>query len=102
MRSEIRACLDKLESFSGHVNDFYNVANNRLMRVRTSTSDFSTSTKLTARIALAGWLKRREGTWGLSKRSKPTKVRLLSLRDILCSCLNWTFSFVMSLAPIEN
>ena len=102
MQSEIRACLDRLESCFGHVNDLYNIANNRLMRVATSTSVFSTSTTLTARVKLAGWLKGREEMWGLSKRSKPTKVRLLTLSNIPSSCLNWTFSFLMSSTLIEN
>jgi len=79
MQSEIRACLDELESSFGHVNDLYNFSSNRLTRVATSTSVFSTSTMLTARIELAGWLKRCEEAWGFSKRSKPTKVRLLLL-----------------------
>jgi len=76
MQSEIRTCLEKLESSFKHVQDLYNITDNRLERIATSTSIVSTSTMLTARIKLAGWLKRREGIWGLSSRSTPTKVRL--------------------------
>ena len=57
MRSEIRACLEKLESTSKHVNDLYTINHNRLERVVTSSSTVSTSTILPARIKLAGWLK---------------------------------------------
>ena len=77
MQSEIRACFDKLESSFGHVNDLYTFATNRLKRVSTSASMISTSTMLSARIKLAGWLKQREGTWGLSKRNRPREVKLV-------------------------
>ena len=76
MRSEIRACLEKLESTSKHVNDLYTINHNRLERVVTSSSTVSTSTILPARIKLAGWLKRREEIWRLGTRSTSTKVRL--------------------------
>ena len=76
MRSEIQACFEKLESSFRHVNDLYTFASNRLVRVSRSTSIFSTSTMLSARIKLAGWLKQREGTWGLSKRNRPRKLKL--------------------------
>lgn len=76
MQSEIRACFETLECSFGHVNDLYTFANNRLVRVATSTSIVSTSTMLTARVKLASWLKQREGTWGLSKRSRPREVKL--------------------------
>ena len=76
MQFEIRACIEKLESQYRHVNDLYTINHNRLERTVTSTSTISTSTLLTARIKLAGWLKRREGAWRLSSRNTPTKVRL--------------------------
>ena len=76
MQFEIRACLEKLESVYRHVNDLYTINHNRLERVVTSSSLVSTSTMLTARIKLAGWLKRREGIWRLGSRSTSTKVRL--------------------------
>ena len=76
MQSEIQACFEKLESSFGHVNDLYTFANNRLVRVSTSTSIVSTSTMLSARIKLASWLKQREGTWGLLKRNRPNKLKL--------------------------
>ena len=81
MQSEIQACLEKLEASFKHINDLYSFANNRLVRVVTTTSLVSTSTMLTARIKLAGWLKRREGTWGLSSRGRSTTVRSIKPSD---------------------
>jgi hypothetical protein len=80
MQSEIRACLDKLESSFRHVNDLYNFANNRLVRVATHSSMLSTSTTLTARVKLVSWLKRREGSWSFSSRRRPTTVRLYTIQ----------------------
>jgi hypothetical protein len=85
MQSEIRACIEKLESSFRHVHDLYNISNNRLERVATSTSNVSTSTMLTARIKLAGWLKRREGIWRLSSRSTSIKVRLYQRNSVSLS-----------------
>jgi len=76
MQVEIRACLEKLESTFRHVQDLYDFTNNRLERISTSTSGVSTSTMLTARIKLAGWLERRERLWKLSSRSTSTTVKL--------------------------
>jgi len=76
MQLEIRACLDNLESTFTHVQDLYDVTNNRLERISKSMSLVSTSTMLTARINLVGWLERREGTWKLSSRSTSTTIRL--------------------------
>ena len=87
MQSEIRACLDKLESSFRHVNDLYNLANNRLVRVVTTTSMVSTSTTLTARVKLVSWLKRREGTWSFFSRRRPMTVRLVAFREVPCSFL---------------
>jgi len=53
MQFNIRACLDKPESTFRHVQDLYNFTNNGLER---SSSNVSTSTTLTARVKLAGWL----------------------------------------------
>ena len=76
MQSEIQACSGKLESSFGHVSDLYAFSSNRLVRVSRPTSIFSTSTMLTAQIKLAGWLKQREGTWGLLKRNRPRELKL--------------------------
>ena len=81
MQSEIRTCLEKLERSFRHVNDLYSFANNRLVRVATSTSCVSTSTMLPARIKLAGWLKRREGIWLLSRRGRSIRVRSTKRSD---------------------
>jgi len=82
MQFEIQACLKKLESTFKHVQDLYIFTNNGLERISTSMSSVSTSTMLTARIKLAGWLERREGTWKLSNRSTSTTMRLQQ-RDFL-------------------
>ena len=81
MQSEIRACLEKLERSFRHVNDLHSFANNRLVRVATSTSCVSTSTMLPARIKLADWLKRRQGIWLLSRRGRSTRVRSTKRTD---------------------
>jgi len=73
MQFKIRTCFDNLESTFSHVQDLYTFTNNGLER---SSSRVSTSTTLTARIKLAGWLKQREGTWKLDSRSTSTTVRL--------------------------
>ena len=76
MQFQIRECIDTLESTFRHVLDLYNFTNNGLERTSTSMSSVSTSTMLTARIRLAGWLGRTEGTWRLSSRSRSTTMRL--------------------------
>ena len=96
MHSEIRACLDKLESSSRHVYDLYNLANNRLVRVATTTSMVSASTMLTARIKLVSWLKRREGTWGFSSRRRPMTVRLCNIQRGSVFFSDFDLSFVIS------
>jgi len=100
MQSEVRTCLEKLEGAFGHVNALYGIIDNHLARVATSTSTVSTSTMLTARIKLAGWLKRREGTWGLSTRGRSTTVRVVTLREIPYSYLILIFSSMISLRLI--
>jgi len=75
MQFEIRACLEKLQSTFGHIQDLYNFTDNGLERISTSMSSVSTSTMLTSRIKLAGWLERREGTWKLNSRSTSTTMR---------------------------
>jgi hypothetical protein len=82
MQTEIRECLEELESSFGHVLNLYNTIKNPLVRVATSTSMVSTSTALTARVKLAGWLKRRERVWKFSSRSIPTTVRLVTFIEI--------------------
>ena len=74
MRSDVETCLTKLETTFQHVNDLYNIMNNGLARIASRASMFSTSTNLTVRIKLAGWLKGLEGTWGLSKQRRSTAV----------------------------
>jgi len=76
MQFEIRACLENLESSFKHVQDLYNITNNRLEHISRPMSTVSTSTMLTARIKLAGWLERREGAWKLSSRRTSTTMRL--------------------------
>jgi hypothetical protein len=98
MQSEIRTCLEELKSSFGHVNDLYNLLSNRFARTTTTASVSSTSTALTVRVKLAGWLKRRERTWGLPSRGRSTKVRLVALRVVLRS--HFDFSFQNSLRPI--
>ena len=93
MQFEIRACLEKLESVYRHVNDLYTINHNRLERVVTSSSTVSTSTMLTARIKLAGWLKRREGIWRLGNRRTSTKVRLQRRCSVFL--LRYDFSSVL-------
>ena len=85
MQSEIRACLDNLESTFKHTQDLYNITNDP-ERISTSMSSESTSTMLTARIKLAGWLKRRSGRRRHFGRSTPTNVRYNN--EILYSRLN--------------
>jgi hypothetical protein len=70
MRSEIQKCLRNLDTSFQHVWTLYIAMNNGLERVTTNASILSTSTVLTARIKLVGWLKHREDTWKFSKRRK--------------------------------
>jgi len=95
MQFEIRACLEKLESTFRHVQDLYNITNNRLERISTSMSGVSTSTLLTARIKLAGWLERREGIWRLSSRSISTNVRLRRRGSVFISQLDFQIDHVL-------
>jgi hypothetical protein len=67
MRSDIQTCLKKLDATFQHARNLYDISNNGLARISSRTSIFSTSTNLTLRINLFNWLKRREGTWGLSR-----------------------------------
>jgi len=85
MQFEIRACLDNLESTFKHVQDLYNFTNNGLERTSTFMSSVSTSTLLTARIKLAGWLERREGTWKLSSRRTSSTMRLQQRDSVFMS-----------------
>ena len=68
MRSEIQMCSRKLDTAYQHSWRLYTATSNGLARVTTNESTFSTSTTLTARIKLVGWLKDREGTWGISRQ----------------------------------
>ena len=92
MQFEIRACHEKLESVDKHVDKLYTINQNRLERVETSSS---TSTMLSARIKLAGWLKRREGIWKLGSRSTSTKVSLQRRCSVFLS--KYDFSSVIFL-----
>jgi len=85
MQFEIRAGLDNLESTFSHVQDLYNFTNNRIERISRPMSGVSTSTMLTARIKLAAWLERREGTWQLSSRSTSTTMRLQQRDSVFTS-----------------
>ena len=75
MRSEISACLEKLESSFGHVNDLYTFAHNRLVRA----SAWMSTKRLPARVKLADWLQEREGMWGFLKQSRSREVKLVRL-----------------------
>ena len=74
MRSYIDPCLTRLETTFQHVHTLYFIMNNGLARTASQLSIFSTSTNLTVRIKLAAWLKRLEGTWGLSRQRRSTPV----------------------------
>jgi len=74
MRSDVQMCFTGLESSFEHVHTLYGIMNNGLARTASRTSLFSTSTNLTVRIKLAAWLKKWEGTWGLSRLYEPTSV----------------------------
>ena len=67
MRAEIQMCLRKLETAFQHPWRLYTAMSNGLARVATNETTFSTSTTLTTRIRLVGWLKDREGLWGISR-----------------------------------
>jgi len=76
MRSEIEKCLRDLENSFQHLWTLYIAMTNGLAR----TSMLSTSTTLTARIKLVGWLKDRQDTWKLSRwRKVATNVSLVIL-----------------------
>ena len=78
MRSEIQTCMKKLENAFQHSWKLYTAMSHGLARVTTKESTFSTSTALTARIKLVGWLKDREDTWGISKqRNGATTVSIV-------------------------
>ena len=65
MRSEIQICLRKLDVAFQHTWRLYSAMSNGLTRAPTNGSTFSTSTTLTARIELVGWLKDRQDTRGI-------------------------------------
>ena len=75
IRADVQTCLKNLDDTFQYVRGLYDIMNNGLARVTSRTSIFSTSTNLTIRIKLADWLKRREGTWGLTSRRKIPPVR---------------------------
>lgn len=62
MRSEIQICLKKLDNAFQHTWRLYNAMSNGLARSATYGTTFSTTTTLTARINLIGWLRDRQGT----------------------------------------
>ena len=74
MRSDVQTCLIELEATFQHVHDLYDIMNIGLPRISSRASVFSTSTTLTVRIQLAGWLKRFKGAWGLSRQRGSTSV----------------------------
>ena len=85
MQFEVRKCLDNLESSFRHVQDLYHFTKDGLERTSTSMSSVSTSTMLTARVKLARWLERREGTWRISSRSTSTIMRLQQRDSVFMS-----------------
>ena len=74
MRVDVQACLTKLETTSQHVHTLYDIMNNRLARIESQGSTFSTSTNLTARIKLAARLKGWEGAWRAFRQRQSTPV----------------------------
>ena len=70
MRTEIQMCLRKLDTTFQHTWRLYTAMSNGIARISTNGSTTSTSTALTARIKLVGWLRDRQGTWGISKQRK--------------------------------
>jgi hypothetical protein len=80
MRSDIQMCLKKLDVTFQHARNLYDISNNGLARPPSRGSIFSTSTNLTLRVKLFDWLKRREGTWGLSRRHELDPVSRASAR----------------------
>ena len=75
MRSDVQTCLTKLETTFQHVHTLYDIMNNGLARVASRGSIFSTSTNLTARVKLAGWLKGLGGKSRPSRHQRSTSVR---------------------------
>ena len=74
MRSDVETCLTRLETTFQHVHALYDIMNNGLTRITSRASIFSTSTNLTVRIQLAGWLKGLEGKWGISRERRSISV----------------------------
>jgi hypothetical protein len=70
MRSEIQKCFKRLDTAFQHVWTLYIAMTNGLERVATNISILSTSTVLTARLKLVGWLKDRQDIWRSSKQRK--------------------------------
>ena len=74
MRSDVARYTSRLETTFHRVQFLYNIMNNELARSASRDSSLSTATNLTVRIQFAGWLKRREGTWGFSRQERSTSV----------------------------
>ena len=71
MRYDVKACLTELEATFQHALDLYGDMKIGLARI---TSRESTSTNLTARIKLIGWLRGWEGTPGPFGQRESTSV----------------------------
>lgn len=69
MQKEIQDCLRNLETSFNNVDDLYDLFHRQLARVSTY-SRLSTSTTLTARVQLVGWLEKFGGRRGFSERSR--------------------------------
>ena len=89
MRVDVQACLTKLETTSQHVHTLYDIMNNRLARIESQGSTFSTSTNLTARIKLVAWLKKWEGSWRPSRQRETTPVSHSTLLSDTVSSHYW-------------
>ena len=74
MRSDVKACLTELEATFQDALSLYSDMKDGLARITSRGSFFSTSTNLTARIKLVGWLKEWEGTSGLFGKRESTSV----------------------------
>ena len=79
MQTEVQDCLRNLETSFSDVGDFLDIFHRQIVQVPTAGSLYSTSTTLTARVLLVGWLEKFVGR-GSSDRSQ-NESRTVSLLD---------------------
>ena len=70
MQKEVQDCLRNLETSFSDVGDFLDIFHRQLVRFSLADSMYSTSTTLTARVLLVGWLDKFAGRRGSSDRSR--------------------------------